>query len=158
VAQHNSQQHKDYCFQQPKRANTLYSAAKYPAAKTPNNQLKILQNNKVKVNYQVEPHSEATGNLRVLDQADTFVKLYEAGVVRSDNNSDLGLGPLPNTIKSISNLLLFNSSQNPYKKYSSLDNLDGSRKILNEQDQKEELFSAPQTIIDGSILVNSLIS
>jgi hypothetical protein len=36
---------------------------------------------------------------------------------------DAGLGPVPSFVDSVSSVLLFNSNINPYKKYTTLDNL-----------------------------------
>jgi WAS family protein 1 len=140
--------------QQPKRANTVYSANKYPANKTIKHTKLLVQPTHINSLYRPGEH-ELPGNLRILDHADLFVRLYESGTNTQNLhlNDQEGIGHLPENIDSVTNLLLFNSNQNPYKKYSSLDNLDGSRKVSPEQDQTEELFSAPQTIIDGSILV-----
>jgi WAS family protein 1 len=138
---------------QPKRANTVYSAAKYPANKATKDQFSVLHTIKLKEEYQPNPTLEHPGALRVLDHSDLFVRLYESGLVKNFEQALAGIGHLPEKIDSVTNLLLFNSNQNPYKKYSSLDNLDGSRKVSPEQDLTEEIFSAPQTIIDGSILV-----
>ena len=48
-------------------------------------------------------------------------------------------------------VLLFNSSENPYKKYVTLDNLEGVGGIDREK-QQAELAAAPQTLVDGANL------
>lgn len=67
---------------------------------------------------------------------------------RKTDKSDQGLGGLPKDISSISSLLLFNTTENPYKKYVILDPLEGAvtktRKGLDEED--EDLAAAPVTI------------
>jgi len=51
-----------------------------------------------------------------------------------DENMQEGLGRLPRYLPSVSSLLLFNTSENPYKKYVSLDNLAGTdREIVTEE-------------------------
>ncbi|XP_028395991.1 WASH complex subunit 1-like [Dendronephthya gigantea] len=67
---------------------------------------------------------------------------------RKTDRADQGLGGLPKDITSISSLLLFNTTENPYKKYVILDPLEGAvtktRKGLDEED--EDLAAAPVTI------------
>ena len=64
------------------------------------------------------------------------------------DKADQGLGGLPKDISSISSLLLFNTTENPYKKYVVLDPLEGAitktRKGLEEED--DDLAAAPVTI------------
>lgn len=64
------------------------------------------------------------------------------------DKSDQGLGGLPKDIPSVSSLLLFNTTENPYKKYVVLDPLEGAitktRKGLDEEE--ENLAAAPVTI------------
>jgi WAS family protein 1 len=67
---------------------------------------------------------------------------------RRTDRDDQGLGGLPKDISSISALLLFNTTENPYKKYVVLDPLAGAitktRKGLDEED--DNLAAAPVTI------------
>lgn len=65
-----------------------------------------------------------------------------------------GLGSLPRHLPSVSSLLLFNTAENPYKKYVLLDPLEGAKtktrdKILEEEN---ELSDAPITITRGEEL------
>jgi len=62
-----------------------------------------------------------------------------------------GLGRLPTEMESISSLLLFNTQENPYKKYVSLDNLAGKEVVTPGQD-KESLPDAPKTLNEGDQL------
>lgn len=57
-----------------------------------------------------------------------------------------GLGRLPAGLSSISALLLFNTQENPYKKYVSLDNLAGKERVTAEQQTRKELAAAPTTL------------
>lgn len=67
--------------------------------------------------------------------------------------SDLreGLGRLPTELESISSLLLFNTQENPYKKYVSLDNLAGKEVEAPAKD-KASLADAPTTLGEGDQL------
>nr|CCA14063.1 carbon catabolite repressor protein putative [Albugo laibachii Nc14] len=62
-----------------------------------------------------------------------------------------GLGPLPDYISSVGNLLLFNSGENPYQKYTSWDNLLGTD-YEEEDDKPKELAKAPPTLVHGDQL------
>ena len=72
-----------------------------------------------------------------------------------DGNELQGLGPLPNNLKSVSSVLLFNSTVNPYKVYSKLDNLLGVDVEVREEEEdarKRKLGAAPKTLVDGDAL------
>lgn len=63
-----------------------------------------------------------------------------------------GLGRFPTHMPSVSNVLLFNSNENPYKEYATLDNLLGEvvdSDDEGDEEEKEELAAAPTTLIDG---------
>eukprot|EP01133_Synstelium_polycarpum_P001456 gene1456-1689_t len=69
------------------------------------------------------------------------------------NNAQEGLGHLPHHIPSVSNLLLFNTQENPYKKYSNtLDNLSGTEGNARVVGEKKKLGIAPVTVEKGDIL------
>lgn len=68
-----------------------------------------------------------------------------------------GLGCLPPALRSVTSLLLFNTSENPYKHYSAYNNLEGwqkgsaltlSRKE-DEESEKTNLEAAPVSVRDG---------
>lgn len=66
-----------------------------------------------------------------------------------------GLGSLPRHLPSVSSLLLFNTSENPYKKYVLLDPLSGAKvKTRDNLNQGEELTDAPVTITQGEELLS----
>ena len=55
----------------------------------------------------------------------------------------------------MSSLLLFNSVENPYKKYVSVDNLAGQRGHSVDEETAaalDQLFAAPTTVLEGDIL------
>ena len=64
-----------------------------------------------------------------------------------------GLGKLPGNVVSVANLSLFNSTENPYRKYQSLDNLAGhSSKTSDTRPPPappRPLQSAPHTVAEG---------
>ena len=65
-----------------------------------------------------------------------------------------GLGRLPRHLPSLSSLLLFNSTENPYKKYVLLDPLEGAKTKTRTQviDNENALSEAPVTIQQGEQL------
>ena len=79
--------------------------------------------------------------------------LNEKTVIEKDTSQE-GLGRLPEHLPSISSLLLFNSGENPYKKYHSLDNLAVSTKAskIKEENKKGKLAEAPKTFTEQDLL------
>ena len=65
-----------------------------------------------------------------------------------------GLGRLPRHLPSVSSLLLFNTTENPYKKYVVLDPLEGAKTKTRDKIGEEEnkLSEAPVTITKGEEL------
>eukprot|EP00297_Palpitomonas_bilix_P012895 CAMPEP_0113870996 /NCGR_PEP_ID=MMETSP0780_2-20120614/2393_1 /TAXON_ID=652834 /ORGANISM="Palpitomonas bilix" /LENGTH=304 /DNA_ID=CAMNT_0000856329 /DNA_START=50 /DNA_END=961 /DNA_ORIENTATION=- /assembly_acc=CAM_ASM_000599 len=66
--------------------------------------------------------------------------------------SQEGLGRLPENIGSVSDLLLFNSAENPYKKYISIDNLAGVDARAKEEEAEKGLAAAPLSVLEGDML------
>lgn len=62
-----------------------------------------------------------------------------------------GLGSLPKNLPSVSSLLLFNTTENPYKKYIVRDSLEGAKTKTraNIAEEEEKLHEAPETITHG---------
>ena len=65
-----------------------------------------------------------------------------------------GLGSLPHYLSSVSSLLLFNTAENPYKKYVVLDPLEGAKTKTRDKiiEEENELSDAPITITQGEEL------
>jgi len=83
-----------------------------------------------------------------------FRKRYGRERSKTDTEAGEGLGSLPRYLPSVSSLLLFNTDENPYKKYVVLDPLEGAKtktrdKIMEEENQ---LAEAPITITQGEEL------
>ncbi|KAL6045720.1 WAS protein [Balamuthia mandrillaris] len=118
------------------KAITVHSPAKYPAPEQLAQYLPLYGNQKPappkrsRFHLSEIPHFSTfstTGRLKDPLQDDPF--LPESDSRRSlehENDRREGLGRLPDQLPSISALLLFNTQENPYKKYVSLDNLAGS--------------------------------
>lgn len=83
-------------------------------------------------------------------------------VARQDSSGDFeqgeGLGSLPRNLPSVSSLLLFNTSENPYKKYVLLDPLSGAMTKTRDKliEEENELSEAPITITQGEELGHGL--
>ncbi|KAL0233980.1 hypothetical protein PCE1_002483 [Barthelona sp. PCE] len=72
--------------------------------------------------------------------------------------SDLGiesktLGSLPHKINSVSSLLLFNTSENPYKEYTIIDNLMPKTVDIDEVKRKQQGFAAPEVTLHNQAVV-----
>ena len=60
-----------------------------------------------------------------------------------------GLGKVPAHLASASSLLLFNSTQNPYKKYSALDTMVGAAEEAQEDEDEGPTHAAPKSVMTG---------
>jgi WAS family protein 1 len=85
------------------------------------------------------------------DPKNEDVLLSETTMIRTDPSKE-GLGRLPEHLPSVSSLLLFNTQENPYKKYVSLDNLIGREVHKREEQVKKGLGEAPKTFTEGDHL------
>lgn len=72
----------------------------------------------------------------------------------TDTEMGEGLGSLPRHLPSVSSLLLFNTAENPYKKYVVLDPLEGAKTKTRDKiiEEENELSDAPITITQGEEL------
>ena len=96
------------------------------------------------------------------DTSNLFASLSKARLTRTEHVTDEaaeGLGRLPAYLPSISSILLFNSDDNPYKQYVSINNLEGSSGGRQRQQQQQDAqgatgpaAAAPRSIIDGADL------
>ena len=88
------------------------------------------------------------------DTSALFAHLSKARLTRTEHVTDEaaeGLGRLPSYLPSISSILLFNSDENPYKAYHSINNLEGTA----GEDRKVEQAgpsAAPRSIVEGADL------
>ena len=73
---------------------------------------------------------------------------------RKERESEEGLGRLPEIVPSVSALLLFNTAENPYNSYVSIDNLLGEDKEVVVDSDKDKLAAAPNTVAHGDELPN----
>ncbi len=135
------------------RATTVLSPAKYPAESVITDYSTLYAN--------VEAHSLKRPNFRISqiphaldsDVTATFVNaeeflFKEIKEVEKREASVEGLGRLPEHLPSVSSLLLFNTQENPYKSYISLDNLEGKGPI-EKKESKREIAAAPKTVTEG---------
>lgn len=137
------------------KAITVFSPAKYPAPARLTDYIPLYFSYQSptpkRSNYKLleEPHLLTDRNNIIID-GDILVT---ETAIKDNDFSKEGLGRLPDNLPSISSLLLFNTPENPYKKYVSLDNLAGTEKIhKKEEEKKEKLAEAPKTFTDGDIL------
>lgn len=140
-----------------RKAIRVFSSAKYPAPD------KLQEYNLLHVCDGLEPNaSKISGANQDYHVTSTFGKTDHNSIKeklqffnvqlnvnqKKTDKSDQGLGGLPKDVSSISSLLLFNTTENPYKKYVILDPLEGAitktRKGLDEE--TDDLAAAPVTI------------
>lgn len=82
------------------------------------------------------------------DDTDTGISIEDSDVLGE------GLGSLPRHLPSVSSLLLFNSSDNPYRKYVLIDPLQGVKVKTRKKDDDndDKLHEAPSSILHGEEL------
>eukprot|EP01114_Cavostelium_apophysatum_P003319 TRINITY_DN1314_c0_g1_i1.p2 TRINITY_DN1314_c0_g1~~TRINITY_DN1314_c0_g1_i1.p2 ORF type:complete len:452 (+),score=102.15 TRINITY_DN1314_c0_g1_i1:1450-2805(+) len=137
------------------RAVTVLSPAKYPASEHIGDYSSLYV--QAAANMQLKRHNYKLNEMAHLG-GDSFTPISEDVMMKeiAEKDKDVskeGLGRLPEHLPSVSSLLLFNSSENPYKKYHSLDNLAGRAKPLQAKPvKKTELTPAPKTFIEGDTL------
>lgn len=136
------------------QATQVFSAAKYPAPFRMEEYESIFSNvqeslqqvnhryNKLKTKVNMFNDSQLQEKSHMYQVPESKVR---AG---STDIDDEGLGSLPKNCKSVSSLLLFNTNENPYKKYSIFDPLGVSRKTAatEKTTQKNEIGDAPSSI------------
>jgi len=135
------------------RATKIHSPAKYPAPAHLESYVPLYIDQPVKVVTHSKFHLETVAHLPPASRDTLDQELNETRRIEksSENVQALeGLGRLPHNLPSISSLLLFNTQDNPYKKYISLDNLavtDTDQQ--KELEKKKALTDAPSTILLG---------
>ena len=107
--------------------------------------------------YPADPVKSLIGNNEATDE--NLLLLTRLNVHGSDMErvefvmEDEGLGPVPEKVDFVGSLLLFNSAVNPYKNYTTLDNLVSSGRSGKEDIAVNKgLASAPATLVNGDIL------
>ncbi|EFA84005.1 hypothetical protein PPL_03078 [Heterostelium album PN500] len=140
-----------------KSAITVFSSAKYPANK------QWIDYSPLYTDKARSPYKPSHYNLHdvTTKPQDTYLEVNDLVFIEKSIDAASkeisvkeGLGLLPHHIPSVSNLLLFNTQENPYKKYSNtLDNLSGKDgdqlQVLGE---KKALHAAPHTVEKGDVL------
>lgn len=138
-----------------KKAIRVFSSAKYPAPDKLEQYTSVHKcdglNDKplpgIENNYHVVSKFPKADHESLKDKLQ-FYNVQLNTTQKKGDKSDQGLGGLPKDIPSISSLLLFNTTENPYKKYVVLDPLEGAitktRKGLD--DEEGNLADAPVTI------------
>ena len=151
-----------------KKATTVFSTAKFPAPKklpaypTLFSQMANMppvhrEANEDTRYFPADPEKSLVGNDEATD--DNLLLLTRLNVHGSDMErvefvmEDEGLGPVPEKVDYVGSLLLFNSAINPYKNYTTLDNLVSSGRAGKEDIAVTKgLASAPATMMNGDLL------
>lgn len=153
------------------KATQVYATPKYPAPRNLNEYTSLFCN--VNPHLQKIKRSKVSSDIRLPDVTNETMlaktayfkpKLATKASVRRKNMqkaaaSDTaeaeseGLGSLPKHLPSVSSLLLFNTSENPYKKYVILDPLEGVKTKTRDTIKEEEISEAPYTITEGEELL-----
>uniref|UniRef100_A0A2K5RW85 WASH1 WAHD domain-containing protein n=1 Tax=Cebus imitator TaxID=2715852 RepID=A0A2K5RW85_CEBIM len=136
-----------------KKAIKVFSSAKYPAPEHLQEYGSIFTGAQ-DPGLQRRPRHRIQSKHRTLDERALQEKLKYFPVCVSakpepEDDAEEGLGGLPSNISSVSSLLLFNTTENLYKKYVFLDPLAGAvtkTHVMLGVETEEKLFDAPLSI------------
>ncbi|KAM5336467.1 WASH complex subunit 1 isoform 2-T5 [Glossophaga mutica] len=136
-----------------KKAIKVFSSAKYPAPEHLQEYSSIFMGAQ-DFGPQRRPRHRIQSRHRPLDERALQEKLKYFPVcvntkVEPEDEAEEGLGGLPSNINSVSSLLLFNTTENLYKKYVFLDPLAGAvtkTHVMLGTETEEKLFDAPLSI------------
>ena len=149
------------------KATRVFATPKYPAPKSISHYQSVFHDvhpgmhrvQKAKANFTSRVPEVTQEALTAKRKPPYILKLekkkkFREGVVVDDlEQIGEGLGSVPRHIESVSSLLLFNTSENPYKKYVILDPLSGAQTKTREAvDQENQLPDAPESILKGEML------
>uniref|UniRef100_A0A3Q4I4K2 WAS protein family homolog 1 n=1 Tax=Neolamprologus brichardi TaxID=32507 RepID=A0A3Q4I4K2_NEOBR len=136
-----------------KKATKVFSSAKYPAPDQLQDYLSIFAG-ATDPSSQTRPRHRIQNKLRPFDEKALQEKLMYFPVCvrnkkKTEDETEEGLGSLPRNISSVSSLLLFNTTENLYKKYVFLDPLAGAVTKTHttlETEKEDKPFDAPLSI------------
>ncbi|KAF2979750.1 hypothetical protein EK904_012774 [Melospiza melodia maxima] len=136
-----------------KKAIKVFSSAKYPAPERLQEYSSIFAGAEDPAK-QKWPRHKIQSKHQMLDETAVQEKLKYFPVcvstkIHQEDDAEEGLGSLPRNISSLSSLLLFNTTENLYKKYVFLDPLAGAvtkTHVALETETEEKLFDAPLSI------------
>lgn len=149
------------------KAARVFSSPKYPAPAATTDYRTIYQDvnpmlHKVRKNrIQIESRLPEVNREVLLAKSKPLASIPRTNRRRGQNQfrgggnpeTGEGLGSLPRYLPSVSSLLLFNTAENPYKKYVLLDPLQGAKtKTRDKVEEESELSDAPITITQGEEL------
>ena len=151
------------------KATRVFSPPKYPAAErlsdvsTVYQEVNPLLHRVRKARVDIDSRLEEVTGEVVRAKRNPFLldqkrgnKTLDLRFSSDDPEQGEGLGSLPRHLPSVSSLLLFNTSENPYKKYVVLDPLSGATVKTRDNLNKDEdaLSDAPVTITQGEELLS----
>eukprot|EP01147_Barroeca_monosierra_P001821 gene1821-4920_t len=141
-------------------ATTVNACTKYPGPKSLNSLPPLFGEERIKAsfrNHNIQSRHIRVDPEQIKEDSKVFKKTGERAIRRryqaitADEEELEGLGSLPKRISSVSSLLLFNTTENPYKRYASVDPLLGAvNKTRTETEQEKALADAPETLILGA--------
>lgn len=141
-----------------KKATRVFSSAKYPAPDKlqPYETLYSEQNELAELkrqSYNLISKFTAVDERTLKDKLQ-FYNVHLNIKKKQDEMKGEGLGSLPKNLHSVSSLLLFNTTENPYKKYVMLDPLAGAvtKTRSNLEEEEEDIGAAPISITQGEAL------
>ena len=137
-----------------KKATRVFSSAKYPASEELEPYRSLYSGetelNEVKRRTYSLDSKFTPVDAKTLKEKLQFFNVHLNVKKKQDDTKGEGLGSLPKNLHSVSSLLLFNSTENPYKKYVMLDPLAGAvTKTRSNIEEEENMAEAPLSITRG---------
>ena len=134
------------------KATNVFSSAKYPSTDNDKPYSRVYQSGAIpqleRSRDKVQSKHATVDEVMLKEKLQAFDTPMHLDIgVKKDTGDGEGLGRLPHNISSISSLLLFNTSENPYKKYVILDPLGVVTKTRKEEEVEDGLADAPKTIL-----------
>lgn len=141
------------------KATQVFSSSKYPAAEEREIYLSMFKDMESSLRQIKHSYRKLQSKHHPLDDGDLKEKLIFYNIARPRSKSSGyhddagdGLGGLPENLESLSSLLLFNSEENPYKKYTTFDPLGASKRAKTAAADNDvgddRLGDAPMSIIN----------
>ncbi|KAF2884009.1 hypothetical protein ILUMI_22127 [Ignelater luminosus] len=137
-----------------KKATQVFSSSKYPAADVHRQYKSIFESdrklpfNRSKIKFK---------DIQMKDEPLETLQFYHVKVRDLDEIQDVnGLGEIPRDIKSINDLLLYNTGKNPYKNYEMSDPLQASFRAKKDDTlDVSDIGAAPHSISERATLTRS---
>lgn len=136
-----------------KSAIQIFSSSKYPA-KDVHKDYQTIFGNVPNISFETSfvKHKPPIKREETLEK----LHIYHVQLKSTEDNKIIGLGKIPNDISSFNDVILFNSTKNPYKGITKPTSLKITEKPLKIEEKSNELGIAPASMRDRNLYSNKL--